>query len=89
MGSFKTNTAFYRSRYGRNGGTKPWWRVCFLVGLALAMFGASRLAHEYVGIFGLVELVTFVIVSVIYFTHRNKVLRRKAQEEKKNKGAEQ
>ena len=60
-----------------------------LIVLALAMFVASRLAHDLVGIFGLVELVTFVIVSVVYFTHRNKVLRRKAQEEKKSKGAEQ
>ena len=54
--------------------------------LALTMFAAARFAHDYVGVFGAVELITFVLVSVVYFTRRNKVLRRRAQAEKNCKG---
>lgn len=51
-----------------------------LIVLALAMFAASRIAHEFVGVFGLVELVSFVVISVVYFMWRNKVLRRSAKD---------
>ena len=57
-----------------------------LILLAVAMFAASRIAHDYVGVFGLVELVTFVLFSVIYFMWRTKVLKRKVQDETESKG---
>ena len=38
--------------------------------------------HDFVGVFGLIELLTFVVISVIYFMWRNKVLKRKAKDAK-------
>ena len=57
-----------------------------LVLLACAMLACSVFAHDYVGVFGAVELVAFVVFSVAYFMRRNKVLKRKAQDERESEG---
>lgn len=51
-----------------------------LIMLGASMFVVSRIGREFVPTFGAAEIITFVVVTSVYFMWRNRVLRRSSHQ---------